>query len=57
MPGLTFLEFIRYFYCACLTLLSYFLSRFGHLAGATQRIKINKIESRVAPVEEASTSC
>ena len=30
-----------------------FLSRFRNLAGATQRIKIDKIESQVAPEEEA----
>ena len=30
-----------------------FLSRFRNLAGATQRIKIDKIESQVAPAEEA----
>ena len=30
-----------------------FLSRFRNLAGATQRIRIDKIESQVAPAEEA----
>ena len=33
---------------------SKFLSRFRNLAGATQRIKIDKIESQVAPAEEAA---
>ena len=42
----TYLDFIRYFYCA------YFLSRFRNLAFATQRIRIDKIESQVAPAEE-----
>ena len=30
-----------------------FLSRFRNLAGATQRIKIDKIESQVAPADKA----
>ena len=55
MLGLTYLDFIRYFYCTCLTRPPDFLSRFRNLAGATQRIKIDKIESQVAPVEEAGT--
>ena len=53
MLGTTYLDFIRYFYCTCLTLPPDPLSRFRNLAGATQRIKINKIESQVAPAEEA----
>ena len=53
MLGPTYLDFIRYFYCACLTRPLDFLSRFKNLAGATQRIKIDKIESQVAPAEEA----
>ena len=52
MLGPTYLVFIRYFYCACLTRPPDFLSRFRNLAGATQRIKIDKIESQVAPAEE-----
>ena len=53
MPEPTYLAFKRYFYCGCLTRPPDFLSRFGNLAGATQRIKIDKIESQVAPVEKA----
>ena len=49
----TYLDFIRYFYCTCLTLPTDFLSRFRNLAGATQRIKVDKIESQVVPAEEA----
>ena len=41
------------FYCACLTRPPDFLSRFRNVAGATQRIRIDKIESQVAPSEEA----
>ena len=50
----TYLAFKRYFYCGCLTRPTDFLSRFGNLAGATQRIKIDKIESQVVPGEEAA---
>ena len=50
----TYLDFIRYFYCAYLTRPPDFLSRFRNLAGATQRIRIDKIESQVAPAEEAA---
>ena len=53
MLGPTYLDFIRYFYCTCLTRPPDFLSRFRNLAGATQRIKIDKIESQAAPAEEA----
>ena len=53
MLGLTYLDFIRYFYCTCLTRPPDFLSRFRNLAGAMQRTKIDKIERQVAPVEEA----
>ena len=53
MLGPTYLDFIRYSYCACLTRPPDVLSRFRNLAGATQRIKIDKIESQVAPAEEA----
>ena len=53
MLGLSCLDFIRYFYCTCLTRPPDFLSRFRNLAGATQRIKIDSIESQVAPAEEA----
>ena len=53
MLGPTNLDFIRYFYCTCLTRSPDFLSRFRNLAGATQRIKIDQIESQVAPAEEA----
>ena len=53
MLGPTYLAFIRYFYCACLTRPRDFLSRFRNLAGATQRIKIGKIESQVVPAEDA----
>ena len=53
MLGPTYLDFIRYFYCTCLTRPPDFLSRFRNLAGATQRIKIDKIESQVVPAEEA----
>ena len=55
MLGPTYLAFIRHFYCACLTRPPDFLSRFRNLAGATQRIKIDKIESHVAPAEEVAT--
>ena len=54
MLGPTYLAFIRYFYCACLTRPPHFLSRFRNLAGSTQRIKIDKIESQVAPADEAA---
>ena len=50
MLGPTHLDFIRYFYC---TDSQTFLSRFRDLAGATQRTKIDKIESQVALAEEA----
>ena len=53
MLGPAYLDFIRYFYCTCLTRPPDFLSRFRNLAGATQRIKIDKIESQVPPAEEA----
>ena len=53
MLGPTYLDFIRYFYCTCLTRSPDVLSRFRNLAGATQRIKIDKIESQVAPAKEA----
>ena len=53
MLGPTCLAFTRYFYCACLTRPQDFLSRFRNLAGDTRRIKIEKIESQVAPAEEA----
>ena len=56
MLGPTYLDFIRYFYCACFTRPLDFLSRFRNLAGATQRIRIDKIESRVAPAEEAAVN-
>ena len=56
MLGPTYLDFLRYFYCTCLTRPPDFLSRFRNLAGATQRIKIDKIESQVAPAEEAEKS-
>ena len=52
LPGPTYLAFVRYFYCAYLTRPPDFLSGFRNLAGATQ-IKIDKIESQVAPAEEA----
>ena len=52
MLGPNYLDFIRYFYCACLTRSPDFLSRFRNLAGATQRIRIDKIEGQVAPAEE-----
>ena len=55
MRGPTYLDFIRYFYCTCLTRPPDFLSRFRNLAGATQIITIDKIESQVAPAEEAET--
>ena len=54
MLGPAYLDFIRYFYCTCLTRPPDFLSRFRNLAGATQRLKIDKIESQVAPAEEAA---
>ena len=53
MLGPTYLDIIRYFYCTCLTRPPEFLSGFRNLAGATQRIRIDKIESQVAPAEEA----
>ena len=54
----TYLTFIRYFYCACLTRPPDFWSRVRNLAAATQRIKIDKIESQIAPAEEADyTGC
>ena len=53
MLGPTYLDFIRYFYCTCLTRPLDFLSRFRNLAGTTQRINIDKVESQVAPAEEA----
>ena len=49
----TYLDFIRYFYCVCLTRPPDVLARFRNLAGATQRIKIDKIESQVTSAEEA----
>ena len=56
MLGPTYLAFIRYFYRACLTRSPDFLSRFRNMAGATHKIKIkiDKIESQVAPAEEAA---
>ena len=54
MLGPTYLDFIRYFYCACLARPPDVLSRFRNLAGATLRIRIDKIESQVAPAEEAA---
>ena len=53
MLGPTYLAFKRLFYCVCLARPSDFLSRFRNLAGPTQRIKIDKIESHTAPAEEA----
>ena len=53
MLGPTYMDFIRYFYCTCLTRPPDFLSRFRNLASTMQRIKIDKIESQVASVEEA----
>ena len=53
MLGPAYLDIIEYFYCTCLTRPPDFLSRFRNLAGATQRIGIDKTESQVAPVEEA----
>ena len=50
----TYLAFKRYLYRACLIGAPDFLSRFGNLVGATQRIKINKIKGQVAPAEEAA---
>ena len=55
MLGHNHLDFIRYFYCTCLTRPPDFLSGFRNLAGATQRIQIDKIESQVVPTEEAGT--
>ena len=49
----TYLNFISYFYCACLIRPPDFLFRFRNLAGTTQRIKTDKIECQVGPVEEA----
>ena len=54
MLGPTYPDFIRYFYCACLTRSPDFLSRFRNLAGATQRTEIDKIESQVEPAKEAA---
>ena len=54
MLGPIYHAFIRYFYCACLTRPPDFLSRFRNLAGATKRIKIDKIENQVAPAEVAA---
>ena len=48
LPGL-----YKIFYCASLTRPPDFLSGFRNLAGATQRIKVDKIASQVAPAEEA----
>ena len=48
LPGL-----YKIFFLYLLTRLPDFLSRFRNLAGATQIIKIDKIESQVAPAEEA----
>ena len=48
----TYLDFIRYLYCTCLTRPPDIWSQFRNLAGAMQRIKIDKIESQVAPAEE-----
>ena len=56
MLGPTYLDFIRYFSCTCLTRPPDFLSRFRNLAGAMQRIKVDKIESQVAPAEEADAN-
>ena len=50
LPGL-----YKIFYCACLTQPPDFLSRFRNLAGATQRNRIDKIESQLAPAEEAES--
>ena len=55
MLGPTYLDFTRYFYCTCLTRPPDFLSLFRNLAGATQRINIDNIESQVVPAEEADT--
>ena len=49
----TYLDFVRYFHCTCLTQPPDFLSRFRDLASGTQRIKIDNIESQVGPEEEA----
>ena len=53
MLGPTYLDFIRCFSCTCFTRPPNFLSHFRNLVGATQGIKIDKIESQVAPAEEA----
>ena len=53
MLGSTYLDFVRYFYSTCLTRPPDVLSRFRNPAGATQKIKIDKIESQVAAAEEA----
>ena len=50
----TYLNFIRYFYCTCLTRPPDFLSRFRNLAGAMQKIKMDKIGGQVVLVEEAA---
>ena len=47
------MAFVRYFCCACLTQLQKFLSRLRNLAGAMQRITIDKTENQVVPAEEA----
>ena len=49
-------DFIRYLYCTYLSRPPDFLCQFKNLAGATQRIKIDKIENQVAPAEEADIS-
>ena len=46
------MDFIRFLLCL-FDRSPDFLSRFRNLAGAMQRIKINKIESQVAPAQEA----
>ena len=53
MLGPTYLDFIRYFYCTCLTRSPDFLPRFRNMVGVTQRIKIDKTERQIAPAEEA----
>ena len=49
LPGL-----YKIFFLYLLTRPPNFLSRFRNLAGATQRITIDKIESQGAPAEEAA---
>ena len=51
-----YLAYKGYFYCACLIRSPDFLPRFRNLAGAKQGIKIDKVESQVAPEEEAVIS-